>query len=284
LFVVAWSRANRKLTRRLSWYLLFPFTLINLAGQMAPPGRGFERIVRLGVGITSVLLTASVAAWITVIVETIWRAVTDAPDNALTRMVLCASGPAAIIAVVFVRMSRGRAGVATGPRCSSCHVVALLGLMVISYFGPAGRHYPPNTDSSWWKSLQDNTVDPMTYLLVASIATVMIVALVLSTIAVVTRLRPRACSAANAGSSLAAAAFLMLAATAVLHTAGSLPRLVAAYVMGLVQTIGHVVTDAVQTPHYMQLPQPADLTEALRMDLMPAFFGVFVLIFAGRCR
>jgi hypothetical protein len=132
--------------------------------------------------------------------------------------------------------------------------------------------------------LQDNTVDPMSYLLVASIATVMIVALVLSTIAVVTRLRPRACSAANAGSSLAAAAFLMLAATAVLHTAGSLPRLVAAYVMGLVQTIGHVVTDAVQTPHYMQLPQPADLTEALRMDLMPAFFGVFVLIFAGRCR
>lgn len=120
----------------------------------------------------------------------------------------------------------------------------------------------------------------MTYLLVASIATVVIVALVLSTIAVVTRLRPRACSAANAGSSLAAAAFLMLAATAVLHTAGPLLRLVAAYVMGLVQTIGHVVTDAVQTPLYRLLPQPADLTEAL-MDLMPAFFGVFVLIFAG---
>jgi uncharacterized membrane protein YgcG len=98
----------------------------------------------------------------------------------------------------------------------------------------------------------------------------MIVALVLSTIAVVTRLRPRACSAANAGSSLAAAAFLMLAATAVLHTAGSLLRLVAAYVIGLVQTIGSVVTDAVQTPHYMQLPQPANFTEALRMDLMPA--------------
>jgi hypothetical protein len=139
---------------------------------LGEPGLDDTRIVRLGVGITSVLLTASVAAWITVIVETIWRAVTDAPDNALTRMVLCASGPAAIIAVVVVRMSRGRAGVATGPRCSSCHVVALLGLMVISYFAPAGRHYPPNTDSSWWKSLQDNTVDPMTYVLVASIATV----------------------------------------------------------------------------------------------------------------
>ena len=49
--------------------------------------------------------------------------------------------------------------------------------------------------------------------------------------------------------------------------------------MGLVQTIRHTVTERTQSQAYMLLPQPDDLTEALRMDLLFGFFLAFAAIF-----
>src|SRR5919199_1253510 len=42
LLLIAWSRANRKLTRTVPWYLLFPFTLINVASYMGPSHKGYQ--------------------------------------------------------------------------------------------------------------------------------------------------------------------------------------------------------------------------------------------------
>ena len=83
LRLVNWSRANRKITRHLSWYLAFPFTLLNVAGYMEPTDRS-RHVMRAGIALASLCLTISMAAWLTVILETAWRALTVGDDDRLT--------------------------------------------------------------------------------------------------------------------------------------------------------------------------------------------------------
>ena len=220
LLLIAWSRANRTLTRTVPWYLLLPFTLINVAGYMAPRHRVYGPLVRFSARVVSVLLTMALAAWVTVIVETIWRALTDSPDGRLTRLLLCASGPIVVTAVILKRMIRGdRAVDKAQPQCSVCHLIGLGAVMFVCYLGPANWHYPAPTEPTWLRSTHDSMVDPMTYLLAGTTGTALVLSLILSAIAVLTRRRERDSWSMRTGSSLAGAALLLLVATAVLHTA-----------------------------------------------------------------
>lgn len=74
LRIVNWSRSNRRNTGFL-WYLVFPFTLVNVAGRMhggAGAGAGGP-LLRACVGLVGLVLTASQLAWLVVLGETVLR-------------------------------------------------------------------------------------------------------------------------------------------------------------------------------------------------------------------
>ena len=279
LLLVGWSRANRRLTRTVSWYLLFPFTLLNVAGYMTPRRSGLARMLRVSVRLVSLILTAALAAWITVIVETAWRGVTSTADSGLASLLLCASGPAVVGAVIVKRMVGRDAGLnQSGRLCSIAHLTALGLLAVTCFFHPADWHYATDGRPQWWRDAGDSTVDPMAYLLMASTAVVLTVSLTLTAIAVGLRRAARDKWGVRDGSALAAAALILLVATAVLHTAASLIRLVMSEAVGVVQDIRRGAVGQADSVGHMLLPQSEDLAGALRMDLLFGFFGVFVLI------
>lgn len=273
LLLVGWSRANRKLTRTFLWYLLFPFTLINVAGYMGPKDHRYEGLLRKGIQLTSFVLTVALAAWISVIVETVWQGVTDPPVGWAMRLVVAFSGPAVVAAVIGNRLWRGdRAVNRAGSRCSVVHLAGLLLLALVSCFAPA-------TWPSWIPAApdQDRLVDPMAYVVYGSTALVAIAALLLSVAAVTLRVRPAASGSDRDSSSLAGAALLLVIAASVLHTGGSLLRLFAFHLTGLLQDIRHA-TEGAQWRGGVLLPWDEDLGEALRMDLLLGLFAMFALI------
>ena len=71
----------------------FPFTLLNVAGYMEPRDRS-RHIMRAGIGVASLCLTISMAAWLTVIFETAWRL---SRDDRLTGVLLQGAGPGLLI-------------------------------------------------------------------------------------------------------------------------------------------------------------------------------------------
>jgi|GEM_PF-4147548 len=278
LLLLGWSRANRKLTRTLVWYLLFSFTLINVAGYMAPRRRQFQQLLQRGVQLTSLLLTVALAAWVTVIVETVWRGITDAPDGWLTRLLLSLSGPAVVGAVIAKRLWKGdRAVDRAGGECSAVHLVALALLAGVCTLGPASWSYPVLDHPTRWRSVGDVMVDPMAYVIYGSTCVVLIVALLLATAAVFTRAFARDKWSLRESSALAAAALLLVFATVLLHTGGSLLRLFASQLTSLVQDVRHTTTGGGSAGHIL-LPVADDLAEALRMDLLLGFVVVFGLI------
>ena len=138
LRLVNWSRANRKITRHLGWYLAFPFTLLNVAGYMEPPDRS-RHIMRGGIALASLCLTISMAAWLTVILETGWRALTVGDDR-LTGVVLQGIGPGLLIVFIAYRMIVGRALVdKAGGLISVATIVALTGMILYLHSKPATR-------------------------------------------------------------------------------------------------------------------------------------------------
>lgn len=267
LLLIGWSRANRRLTRTLSWYLLFPFTLVNVAGYMAPRRKNTAVVVRFCVGLTSVLLTVSLAAWVTVIAETVWRATVGGDDGIVVRLLLCSSGPALVLGVIAHRTRQAQADGKPGPWCATCHVVALLATAVLCYTRPASWHYP--------QSIGGRAVDPMAYLVFTTQATVLAVALILAISAIAEN---RRMPGANAGSSLAAAGLLLVVAVAILHTAGSLLRLVASYAITLVSAVLHMTPKQPDPADLLLLPSYEDLVAALRIDLLFGFLLVFLAI------
>jgi hypothetical protein len=279
LLLVGWSRANRKLTRTLVWYLLFPFTLINVAGYMAPRHRASQQLLQRGVQITSLLLTVALAAWVTVIVETVWRGMTDAPDGWLIRLLLSCSGPAVVGAVIAKRLWKGdRAVDRAGGQCSAVHLGALALVAAVCTRGPAGWSYSVLDHSTPWRSAEDLMVDPMAYVIYGSTCVVLIVALLLTTAAVLARSFARDKWSLRESSALAAAALLLLFATVVLHAGGSLLRLFASQLTGLVQDVRHQAATGVASAGHILLPVADDLTEALRMDLLLGFVVALALI------
>jgi hypothetical protein len=282
LLLVGWSRANRRLTRTLAWYLLFPFTLINVAGYMAPKRVWCQQLLQRGVQLTSLLLTVALAAWVTVIVETVWRGTTDAPDDSLVRLLIACSGPALVGAVIGKRWWRGdRAVDRAGSRCSVIHLVALAFLAVLCALGPATWKYPAIDHPTWWRSVDDKMVDPMAYVIYGSTGAVLLIALLLTAAAVSIRAVARDGWPMRESSALAASALLLVVATLVLHTGGSLLRLFASQLMSLIQDVRHSASGRSSLAEHILLPQAEDLTEALRMDLTLGFFAVFALILAA---
>ena len=76
LLLVNWSRASRSINRNVAWYLAFPFTLMNVAGYMGPLRIRDAYFLRLGIAFSGICITASMAIWGCVIVETILEAFT----------------------------------------------------------------------------------------------------------------------------------------------------------------------------------------------------------------
>lgn len=226
LLLIAWSRANRRLTRTLWWYLLFPFTLINVAGYMTPRRNLQAKALRASISVVSVVLTVALAAWVTVIAETIWLAFATSADALWTRLALCVSGPVAVGAVIVKRMRRTDETSRCGPVYSSVHLVALLALAAVCFRRPA----------SWDYAMSDK-FDPMACVLIGSAGLVLLVSLVLSGAAVHSRVTAHDAWTTRDSSALAGAALLTLVATAILHTAASLLRLIAEWSTALLAGI-----------------------------------------------
>lgn len=273
LRLVNWSRANRKLTRHLSWYLAFPFTLVNVAGYMEPRQRVFRPLMRAGVAVAGLLLTISMAAWITVILESCWQKM-GLRDDRLTAVVLQVIGPGLFILFIAYRMVIGRVLVDRGGALVSVtSIAALAGMVPILHTKPASK------TGDWLHRLflpdgaPDNTVDAMTALVVVSTAIIWITAMGLCVLAL---WKKQDCAA------FAGAAALLVLAVSLMHTAGSMLRL-------FTDSLLRFVPDA-QTPFrhiapgsYISnvlLPKPTGFQtaevsyagSALWIDLTPVFF------------
>ena len=281
LRLVNWSRANRKITRHLSWYLAFPFTLLNVAGYMELPDRS-RHIMRAGMALASLCLTISMAAWLTVILETAWRALTVGDDDRLTGVVLQGIGPGLLIVVIAYRMIIGRALVdKAGTLISIATIVALAGMIWCLHSKPATqtggwlhRLFTPSGDS-------DNAVDAMSLIVVGTTAIVLLVALCLCVFALWKK---------RNGAAFAGAAVLLVLAVTLLHAAGSMLRLFTDSLLRFVPS-NHVRPVHVSPGSAIDnvlLPKPDDLSKevvarvanALQIDLIPVFFIAMLALFA----
>jgi hypothetical protein len=280
LRLVNWSRANRKITRHLGWYLAFPFTLVNVAGYMEPHDRS-RHVMRAGIGLASLCLTISMAAWLTVILETGWRALTVGDDR-LTGVLLQGAGPGLLIVFIAYRMMAGRALVDKAGSVISVATIAVLAGMIVYL------HKKPATQTRGWlhrllttSGDPDNAADAMSSIVVGTTAIVFLVALCLCVFA----LWKKHNRAAFAG-----AAVLLILAVTLLHAAGSMLRLFTASVVSLVPS-HHVRLVHVSRGSAMDnvlLPKPDDLSEevvarcanALKIDLIPVFFIAMLSLFA----
>ncbi|WP_280831752.1 hypothetical protein [Mycolicibacterium frederiksbergense] len=276
LRLVNWSRANRKLTRHLSWYLAFPFTLLNVAGYMEPKERVPRYLMRAGIAVASVALTISIAAWITLILETCWQRM-GLGDDRLTAVVLQAIVPGLFIVLIAYRMIVGRVLVDRGGALISLtSIVALVGMIQILHTKPGSNH-------DWLHRYlgAGNTLDAMTAFEIGSTSVVLLTALGLCVLALWRR---------QHGAPFAGAAVLLVLAVSLLHTAGSMLRL---FVDGLFRFVPsaqvpgrHIVHDS-----YIQdvlLPEPSGLRgERVAyvgvwrwFDLTPVFFLAMVAVVA----
>jgi hypothetical protein len=287
LRLVNWSRANRQITRHLSWYLAFPFTLLNVAGYMEPKEWRSRVAMRVGIGVASICLTVAMAAWITVITETAWRAFTS-DDDRLTVIVLQVFGPSLLIVFIIYRMIVGRALVDKGgAMISVLSIAALVGLIGYLHSKPASRTTGPF--HRLFVKVEGNAIDPMMTIVGFTTVIVWVIALALCAFGI---------RKGRAGASFAGAAALLALAVALLHTAGSILRLFTASVTSLLPFNPDrvVVHSAPSQPGFQPignvlLPKPDDLynTEqvvitmgkALRIDLIPVFFLVMLVVFGG---
>lgn len=274
LRLVNWSRANRKLTRHLSWYLAFPFTLLNVAGYMEPKERVPRYLMRAGIALVSVVLTISIAAWITLILETCWQRM-GLGDDRLTAVALQAIGPGLFIVLIVYRMIVGRVLVDRGGAWISLTSILALAVMIQILHTKPGSHH------DWLHRYfgPDTTLDPMTAWVIGSTSVVLLAALGLCVLALWKR---------QHGAPFAGAAVLLVLAVSLLHTAGAMLRL---FIDGLFRFVPsaqgpgkHIVPNS-----YIQevlLPEPSGLRHEQVayvgvwrwFDLTPVFFLVMLAL------
>lgn len=276
LRLVNWSRANRKITRHLGWYLAFPFTLLNVAGFMEPHDRS-RHFMRAGIGVASVCLTLSMAAWLSVILETAWRVLTVGDDR-LTAVLLQGAGPGLLILFIGYRMLAGRALVdKAGATISIVTIAALVGMIVFLHSKPASK------SGAWIGGTReaDPAIDAMSWIVGGTTAIVFLVALCLCVLALWRKRN-------SAG--LAGAAALLVVAVTLLHAAGSVLRRFADSVVTFVPS-NHAAPEHVSLGQAMKnvlLPTPDDfgrkvvarVPDALEIDLIPVFFVAMLALFA----
>ncbi|MCP9271756.1 lipase family protein [Mycolicibacterium arenosum] len=288
LRLVNWSRANRKITRNTAWYLAFPFTLLNVVGFMEPREKRWRLVVRAMIASASLCLTISMAAWITVIVETAWRSL-DGHDDRLTAVILQASGPSILIILVLYRLVAGRPLVDRGGTLISVTTIAaLIGMIVYLHGHPASRTH--GFLHTMLNRGNENAIDPMTPVVVYTTATIWLIALFLGVAAWTDRKRR---------AHLAGAAILAMLAVVLLHAGGSIIRLFVASALQIVPFVRSSDDDKSTGLEYILLPKADDFQggkslefgHALRIDLIPLFllamlaaFSVFVAIEVFRFR
>lgn len=281
LRLINWSRANRKLTRNFSWYVAFPFTLLNVAGYMEPTNTWSRRFMRSCVALASLCLTVAMAAWLSVTLETVWHGVSQSDDR-LTAIVLQALAPALLICIVIYRMIKGRALVDKGGTAISvATIIVLLAGIVFLHSKPASRTDGLLHNSFLPDGTSLNAIDPMTTIVVYTTGIVWVLALLLVTVGLFRR-------NANAAS-FAGAAALLVVSISLLHASGSIVRLFVANIVQFLPRSNGDFTAPGSEIEYVLLPAPDDLLSRqedfylppLRIDLIPAFFIVMVAIFAA---
>lgn len=226
LKLINWSRPSRRITRTLGWYLVYPFTLVNMAGFMGPErseDRAERRLwwfMRTVVVASSLMMTFAMAMWITVILETAWRLLGGVPHG-LGSVFLCVFAPALLAGAVVNRMLRSRPLVDQGNRR-----VALLTLAVLLGF-LAGRAI---AGKGVLDSGEATTRDPMTVMVGATTLVAWSIASALCCVA--WRAERSRKGHGRSGfrpvqdrTALAGAGILIAFAIAILHTAGSGLRL-----------------------------------------------------------
>ena len=283
LKLINWSRPSRKISRTFTWYLAYPFTLLNMAGFMGPVKSEDRAEMRLWwftrtlIVISSLMMTVAMAMWITVIVETASQLLYG-EANGLRTVVLCAFAPGLLAAIVVNRMTRGRPLVDQGN-----HWVSLLTLGVLA--GTAGYLAGRAAAREAIFDLPAETArDPMSFMISTTTLIAWTFAIVLCFIA--WRAESRRNRQQWTGKSvidrtaLAGAGILIAFAIAILHTAGSGIRLV-------LQTVLKYTPPAIER-RVLGAQEGARVTEAgayeyfnqiLPIDLVPVFFLVSVVVF-----
>ena len=288
LKLINWGRP-RKISGNLSWYLAYPFTVLNVAGYMGPErseDRSEKRLwwfMRAGIVVSSLMMTFAMAAWITVILETGWRLLGGTAEG-LSTTILGAFAPGLLAAFIVNRMVRGRP-LADKGNCwvSLLNLAVLLGTAVYL----AGR---PASKDAIFDFGDANARDPMTLMIITTTVVMWTFALALCFIAWRAEYRRRQQDWAEPDrTALAGAGILIALAIAILHTGGSILRLA-------LQTVLKYAPPGIEPltydprVHAVLLPPPDDLepravvptrdyfTQLLPIDLVPVFFLATVAI------
>ena len=271
LKLIHWSRPNRRISRAVSWYLAYPFTLVNLAGFMGPARsedpaeRRLWWFARTAVVVSSLMVTSAMAMWVSVIVGTACRLLGGA-SSGLPGLVSSIVGPGLLACVVVHRILRGRPLVDQGNlRVALLTLGVLLGTAGIL----AGRATGGTADRG------DALGDPVTVMVGVTTLVACGFAIALCAIAwraeydrkgngrLSFRRRPDRTALAGAG-------LLIAFAVAILHTAGSAVRLASQTVL----TYAPPVTERRARGAEEALPVlPIDLVPVLFLT-MAAVFGV----------
>jgi hypothetical protein len=274
LKLIHWSRPSRKITRNLSWYLAYPFTLINIAGFMGPQRsenpaeRRLWWFMRTAIVISSLMMTFAMAMWMSVILETAWRLLGGVPAG-LAGIVQCLFGPGLLACVVVNRMLRGRPLVDQANRG-----VALLTLGVL--LGTAGLLATRVMVGNGVLDSGGATAgDPMTLMVSVTTAVAWGFAITLCWIAWRAEGRRKGYGRLSFRptpdrTALAGAGLLIAFAVAILHTAGSGLRLVLQTILTYTPPVIERRAQGIQ-----------DSSHVLPIDLIPVLFLMMAAVFGA---
>ena len=267
LKLINWSRPSRRITRTLSWYLAYPFTLVNMAGYMGPERTDepadtrLWRFMRTVIVVSSLMMTVAMALWMTVISETAWRVLDGAPRG-LGSAFLCVFAPGVLAGVITIRMLRGRPLVDQGNRR-----VGLLNLVVLlattGYLSARAVSGEALLDAG-----PGIARDPMAVMAAATTLVAWSFAIALCAIAWRT-----------GRTALAGAGILIAFASAILHSAGSGLRLTVQTVLKYTpQAIERRVLGAHDSSRVLT-QSAADTERVLPIDLIPLLFLMTTAVF-----
>ena len=274
LKLIHWSRPSRQISRNSSWYLAYPFTLINMAGFMGPQRsenpaeRRLWWFTRTAVVISSLMASVAMAMWISVILETAWRMLGAAP-NGLAWTLQSFFGPGLLACVVVNRMVRGRPLVDQGNRWVAVLTVgALLGTAgFLAARGVAGK--------GLLDSREAGARDPMMLMVVITTSVAWGLAIALCWIAWRAERRRKRPGGLRFRSSpnrtaLAGAGLLIVFAIALLHAAGSGLRLLSQTVLTYTPPVSERRAQGAQNESHV-----------LPIDVMPVLFLVMAIVFGA---